>query len=48
MDRWGKSKSTLFIVLHYPIEVDVVYTATQKALGCPPGLAPISFSERAK
>jgi len=27
--------------------VDVCYSATQKALSCPPGLAPITFSERA-
>ena len=35
-----------------PVEVDawgidIVYSGTQKCLGCPPGLAPISFSERA-
>jgi len=27
--------------------VDAVYSGTQKCLSCPPGLAPISFSERA-
>lgn len=27
--------------------VDVVYTGSQKVLGAPPGLAPISFGERA-
>lgn len=27
--------------------VDVVYTGSQKCLSCPPGLAPITFSERA-
>jgi alanine-glyoxylate transaminase/serine-glyoxylate transaminase/serine-pyruvate transaminase len=35
-----------------PVEVDawgidVVYSGTQKCLSCPPGLAPVSFSERA-
>lgn len=35
-----------------PVEVDrwqldAVYSGTQKCLGCPPGLAPVSFSERA-
>lgn len=35
-----------------PVEVDrwgidVLYSGTQKCLGCPPGLAPISFSRRA-
>ncbi|HEX3599273.1 MAG TPA: alanine--glyoxylate aminotransferase family protein [Lacipirellulaceae bacterium] len=28
-------------------QVDAVYSGTQKCLGCPPGLAPVSFSERA-
>jgi alanine-glyoxylate transaminase/serine-glyoxylate transaminase/serine-pyruvate transaminase len=28
-------------------EVDAVYSCTQKGLGCPPGLAPVSFSPRA-
>jgi alanine-glyoxylate transaminase / serine-glyoxylate transaminase / serine-pyruvate transaminase len=28
-------------------QIDAVYSGTQKCLGCPPGLAPISFSERA-
>jgi alanine-glyoxylate transaminase/serine-glyoxylate transaminase/serine-pyruvate transaminase len=28
-------------------EVDAVYSCTQKGLGCPPGLAPVSFSSRA-
>lgn len=28
-------------------EVDGVYSGTQKCLSCPPGLAPVSFSERA-
>ena len=35
-----------------PVEVDkwnidAIYSATQKCLGCPPGLAPVSFSPRA-
>lgn len=30
------------------LEVDVVYAGSQKALSCPPGAAPITFSERAK
>lgn len=29
-------------------EVDIVYSATQKVLSCPAGVAPISFSERAR
>ncbi len=29
------------------IGIDVCYSATQKCLSCPPGLAPITFSERA-
>jgi len=28
-------------------EIDAVYTGTQKCLSCPPGLAPVSFNERA-
>jgi alanine-glyoxylate transaminase/serine-glyoxylate transaminase/serine-pyruvate transaminase len=28
-------------------EVDAAYSCTQKGLGCPPGLSPISFSDRA-
>lgn len=28
-------------------EVDAVYSGTQKCLSCPPGLAPVSFSQRA-
>src|SRR5215470_3669405 len=28
-------------------QIDAVYSGTQKCLGCPPGLAPVSFSERA-
>jgi alanine-glyoxylate transaminase/serine-glyoxylate transaminase/serine-pyruvate transaminase len=28
-------------------EIDAVYSGTQKCLSCPPGLAPVSFSERA-
>lgn len=28
-------------------KVDVVYTGSQKVLGAPPGLAPISFGQRA-
>jgi alanine-glyoxylate transaminase/serine-glyoxylate transaminase/serine-pyruvate transaminase len=28
-------------------QVDAVYSGTQKCLSCPPGLAPVSFSERA-
>src|SRR3954470_18544034 len=28
-------------------QVDAVYSGTQKCLGCPPGLSPVSFSERA-
>ena len=30
-----------------PWQIDVVYSGSQKCLGCPPGLAPISFNERA-
>jgi alanine-glyoxylate transaminase/serine-glyoxylate transaminase/serine-pyruvate transaminase len=29
-------------------EVDAVYSCTQKGLGCPPGLSPVSFSPRAE
>lgn len=29
------------------LEIDVIYTGSQKVLGVPPGLAPISFSQRA-
>ena len=29
-------------------DLDVVYSGTQKCLGCPPGLAPITFSSRAQ
>ncbi|MCG2768634.1 MAG: alanine--glyoxylate aminotransferase family protein, partial [Anaerolineae bacterium] len=29
-------------------ELDVVYSGTQKCVGCPPGLAPITFSPRAE
>jgi alanine-glyoxylate transaminase/serine-glyoxylate transaminase/serine-pyruvate transaminase len=28
-------------------EIDAAYSCTQKGLGCPPGLSPISFSDRA-
>jgi alanine-glyoxylate transaminase/serine-glyoxylate transaminase/serine-pyruvate transaminase len=28
-------------------EIDAVYSCTQKGLGCPPGLSPVSFSARA-
>jgi alanine-glyoxylate transaminase / serine-glyoxylate transaminase / serine-pyruvate transaminase len=28
-------------------QIDAVYSGTQKCLGCPPGLAPVSFSKRA-
>src|SRR3972149_2195214 len=28
-------------------QIDAVYSATQKCLSCPPGLAPVSFSDRA-
>jgi alanine-glyoxylate transaminase / serine-glyoxylate transaminase / serine-pyruvate transaminase len=28
-------------------EVDAAYSCTQKGLGCPPGMAPVSFSKRA-
>ncbi len=28
-------------------QIDAVYSGTQKCLSCPPGLAPVSFSERA-
>jgi alanine-glyoxylate transaminase / serine-glyoxylate transaminase / serine-pyruvate transaminase len=28
-------------------EIDAVYSCSQKGLGCPPGLAPVSFSDRA-
>ena len=27
--------------------IDIIYSGSQKCLGCPPGLAPISFSQRA-
>ncbi|MEK6234158.1 MAG: aminotransferase class V-fold PLP-dependent enzyme, partial [Planctomycetales bacterium] len=27
--------------------IDAIYAGTQKCLGCPPGLAPVSFNERA-
>ena len=29
-------------------EIDAIYSCTQKGLGCPPGLSPISFSARAE
>jgi alanine-glyoxylate transaminase/serine-glyoxylate transaminase/serine-pyruvate transaminase len=29
------------------LEIDVIYTGSQKVLGVPPGTAPISFSDRA-
>ena len=29
------------------VGIDVAYAGTQKCLGVPPGLAPISFSEKA-
>ncbi len=29
------------------IDIDILYTGSQKALNAPPGTAPISFSERA-
>lgn len=28
-------------------EIDAIYSGTQKCLGCPPGLAPVSFNQRA-
>src|SRR5205809_80330 len=28
-------------------EIDATYSCTQKGLGCPPGLSPVSFSQRA-
>ena len=28
-------------------DIDVIYSATQKCLSCPPGLAPVSFNQRA-
>jgi alanine-glyoxylate transaminase / serine-glyoxylate transaminase / serine-pyruvate transaminase len=28
-------------------QIDALYSGTQKCLGCPPGLAPVTFSERA-
>ena len=28
--------------------IDAVYSGTQKCLSCPPGLSPVSFSERAR
>ena len=34
-------------VLADQLEIDVIYTGSQKVLGVPPGLAPISFSDRA-
>jgi alanine-glyoxylate transaminase/serine-glyoxylate transaminase/serine-pyruvate transaminase len=30
-----------------PWKIDVLYSGTQKCLSCPPGLAPVSFSDRA-
>jgi alanine-glyoxylate transaminase/serine-glyoxylate transaminase/serine-pyruvate transaminase len=30
------------------LEIDAVYSCTQKGLGCPPGLSPVSFSARAE
>lgn len=29
-------------------KIDAVYTGSQKIIGVPPGLAPISFNERAE
>lgn len=31
----------------YLIGIDVLYTGSQKCLGAPPGISPISFSDRA-
>ena len=53
-----KGKDTLFLVdtvtslggIEVAIDawgVDAVYSGTQKCLSCPPGLAPVSFSDRA-
>lgn len=30
------------------IEIDAIYTGAQKVLSAPPGVSPLSFSERAK
>ena len=30
------------------VEIDAIYTGAQKVLSAPPGVSPISFSERAK
>ena len=30
-----------------PMGIDAIYTGSQKVLGVPPGLAPISFSDKA-
>ena len=29
------------------LDIDILYTGSQKVLGVPPGVAPISFGERA-
>ncbi|MEZ6076267.1 MAG: aminotransferase class V-fold PLP-dependent enzyme [Pirellulaceae bacterium] len=29
------------------LQIDACYSGTQKCLGCPPGLAPVTFSPRA-
>lgn len=53
-----KGTDTLFLVdavtsfggIEIPMDswgIDVLYSGTQKCLSCPPGLAPISFSDRA-
>ena len=34
-------------VLADKLAIDVIYTGSQKVLGVPPGLAPISFSKKA-
>ena len=53
MDRWGNTitNPTAIFTSHITVlytEVDIAYTGSQKALGAPTGLAPISFSLRAK
>lgn len=37
----------LYLTQADELEIDVIYTGSQKVLGVPPGTAPISFSPRA-
>lgn len=46
-DELGVSFRLDFLNLTAVSKVDCVYAATQKVLNVPPGLAPISFSDRA-